>query len=197
MDTWQVQVPRHNTVQTNTATAVSGNTGLPENVDIFLDTWAGRVDPLDANPRLQLDGVVDTLPTGADLLASHEQIIGIRDLGVGGVLLGVEGTGRLRELVEDVEVGLVFLADEGAEGLLLWRAHVLLVADVAELLRAFFAEELLAFGKGQADLPAILGEEEFLRRVDGADQGNLLGAAVLDVAENVEEDAFEHLLEAC
>jgi hypothetical protein len=197
MDAWQVQIPRHNTVQANTTTAVSRNTGLPENVDVFLDTWAGGVDPLGANSRLQLGRIVDTLPTGADLLASHEKVIGIRDLGVGWVHLGVEGTGRLGELVEDVEVGLVLLADEGAEGLLLWSAHVLIVADVAELLGAFLAEELLAFGKGQADLPAILGKKELVGRVDGADQGNLLGAAVLDVAENMEENAFENLLRVC
>ena len=195
MDARQVKIPRHHTVQPNTAAAVGGDTGLPENVDVLLDARAGGVDALGADALLELDGVVDALPAGTDLLPAHEQIVRVGDLGVGGVLLGVEGTGRLGELVEHVEVGAVLLADEGAKRLLLRRAHVLVVADVAELLGTLLAEELLAFGKGQAHLLVVIGEEELLRGVDGADEGDFLGAALLDVAEDVEKDAFEHVLE--
>lgn len=127
------------------------------------------------------------------LLSSHEEVVGVGDLGVLGVLLGVEGTRRLWELVEHVEVGAVLLADDGAEGLLLRGRHVLVVGDVAVLLGALLAEELLALGEGEADLLAVLRQGEGLGGVDGAHEGDLVLAALLEFAEDVEEETLEHV----
>jgi hypothetical protein len=127
-----------------------------------------------------------------NLLAAHEKVVGVGDLWVLGVLEGVEGTCGLGELVEDVEVGVVLLADQGAEGLFLRRRHVLVVGHVAVLLGALLAEELLALGKGQADgLLALLGEQEVFGRVHGAHRLDVLGAALLEAAEDVQQDALE------
>lgn len=63
--------------------------------------------------------VVDTLRTGHDLLAAHEEVVGVGEGGVCRVGVRVEGAGGAREFVDGVEVGGVLLGDEVAEGFLL------------------------------------------------------------------------------
>ena len=78
---------------------------------------------------------MDTLSTREDFLATHKEIVGIAVsfVGVCGFFLvggrvvcghSVEGTDGQRELVEDVEVGTVFLEDEATEVLLVGCAAI-------------------------------------------------------------------------
>lgn len=86
VDTWQVEVPCHYTVKTNTASSVGGNTGLDyaivskkldswdpstylsEHVNVFLDSRASRINPLLAQTRLELNWVVNTLAAAQNFL---------------------------------------------------------------------------------------------------------------------------------
>jgi hypothetical protein len=67
------------------------------------------------------------------------------------------------------------------------------VADIAVLLGALLAEKLLALGKREPDLLPRLGNKELLRRVDRSYKLNLRRASLLEAAENVQQDAFEHI----
>jgi hypothetical protein len=63
---------------------------------------------------------VNTLRAGADFLSAHEHVVGVGELWVGGRGHGVGGADGEGELVERVEVRVVFLEDEFAEEFLLW-----------------------------------------------------------------------------
>jgi hypothetical protein len=184
MNTGKSQSPSDNTIETETTTAVGRDTDLSEDSQVLPDTVALGIDLLGADTLLKLVGVVDTLTTGKNLLSSDKHVESvcdadsISDCGAGIVELGVEGSGGLGELVDNVKVGVVLLADNLTQGLLLGSAHILVVADVGELGRAFLSEELLGFGKGQADLLAGLGEEEGLGAVNGSDGLNLDSASL-------------------
>ncbi len=126
MNTGKLEEPGNHAVKTDTTTTVSGHTDLAECRDVFLDTVAVGVDALGTDALLQLGGVVDTLSTGENLLSTEEEIEGVGHTNIVAngsaavVNLGVEGTGSLRELVNEVEVGLVLLAHKCTESLLLW-----------------------------------------------------------------------------
>lgn len=156
----QVQVESHYTVQPNTTTAVRRTATLLEDVDVLLETRLVRVNALLTHTCLELRRVVDTLPTTHNLLSAHEEIVRVGHLRVGRVLLGVKRPRRLGEFVEDVEIGTVLLADDGAQGLFLRSRHVFVVGHVAELFGALLTEELLALGEGEADFFAIFGQGE-------------------------------------
>ena len=94
---------------------------ISEAVDVVLGTRAVGVDRgvVFAHLLGQQLRLVDTLSTRADLLATHEEIVRVRELGV---MRGRHCVGRAdvdRELVEDIEVGVVLLKDQAAEVLLL------------------------------------------------------------------------------
>lgn len=79
-------------------------------------------------------GVVDSLGARHDFLSANEDIVGVGELlamegsreGYGVLRVGhrVEGADGERELVEDVEVGVVLLLDQTAELLLHRRAEI-------------------------------------------------------------------------
>jgi hypothetical protein len=184
VNTGKSESPSDNTVETETTTTVRRDADLSEDSHVLLDTVARGIDALGADALFELAGVVDTLTTGKNLLSSDEHVKSvcdadaISDCGASVVELGVEGSGSLGELVDDVEVGVVLLADDLTKSLLLGSAHILVVADVSELGGAFLSEELLGIGKGQADLLAGLREEEGLGAVNGSDGLNLGGASL-------------------
>lgn len=184
MNTGKSQSPSDDTVETETTTTVGRNTDLSEDGKVLLDTVALGVNALGADALLELVGVADTLTTGKNLLSSDEHVESVCDAdaisncGASVVELGVKGSSGLGELVDDVKVGVVLLANNLTQSLLLGSAHILVVADVGELSGAFLSEELLGVGKGQADLLAGLGEEERLGAVNGSDGLNLGGASL-------------------
>lgn len=165
VNTGKSQSPSDNTVETETTTTVRRNTNLSEDSQVLLDTVALGVDTLGADALLELVGVVDTLTTRENLLATDEHVESVcntdavSDCGASVIELGVERSCGLGELVDNVEVGVVLLADDLTESLLLRSAHVLVVANVGELGGAFLSEKLLGIGKGQTDLLAGLWEE--------------------------------------
>lgn len=169
------------------------DTGGSENVDVLLDSWTVWIDILGPEAGLELIWKVKTLATRQDLLASHHEIVGVGNLWILWVWVSVEWAGAHRELVEDVEIRVELLADESTKSLLLSSGHILVITDVAELLWALLAEELLSLSEGEADLLAILWKQELLRWVDRADKLDLLGAVLLETSEDVEKNTFEHV----
>ncbi|KAI6776456.1 hypothetical protein HG530_000401 [Fusarium avenaceum] len=199
MDTGQGQRPSNNTVKTKATTTVSRHTNLLEDRHVLLNSVTLRVDALGADALLELNGLVNTLATGQHFLSTDEHVesVGNTDAvsnsGASIVKLSIERTGSLGELVNDVEVSVVLLADDFAEGLLLGSAHILVVGDVGELGGAFLSEKLLCFGEGQSDLLARLGKKERFRMVNGSD-GFDLGRASLCIDHLITLDGLERLL---
>lgn len=68
MDGRQVKEPSHNTVKTDTATAVGRNTSAAEHIDVLLDALAVGVDALLAQASLKHGGDVDTLASRQNFL---------------------------------------------------------------------------------------------------------------------------------
>jgi len=91
----------------------------------------------------ELIDVVDTLTTGADLLASNEDIKRSSPLGIFRVLGSVEGASVGRELVEDVVVCAVLLAHKLAKSHLVGSRQILLF-DVTSIV----TEHLDTFAEG-------------------------------------------------
>ena len=69
-----------------------------------------------AHSIAQLLVVVNTLGAGHDFLAAHEEVVGVRELGVGGVGGGVERSDGGREFVDGVEICVVFFEDYFTQG---------------------------------------------------------------------------------
>lgn len=96
-------------------------TAVPEAVDVLLGSGAVGVDGgvMLAHLRSEKLCVVDTLGAREDLLAAHEHVVRVGQKRV--VRRGhcVGGAERDRELVQDIEVGVVLLEDEAAEVLFL------------------------------------------------------------------------------
>ena len=90
---------------------------VAKRVDIVLQPGAVRVDGrvVSAHALAQEVGIVDTLAAGEDLLAAHEEVVGVGCFGVVGGREGVEGADGGGEGVEDVEVCFVAVVDEFAE----------------------------------------------------------------------------------
>lgn len=70
---------------------------------------------------------MDTLRAGQNFLAAHKHVVRVGVLGVGRVRHGVEGSHRQRELVQDVEIGVVLGLHQSAEQLLAGRRQILFV----------------------------------------------------------------------
>ena len=127
MDTRQSQEPCHHSVKTNTTSAVWRYTNLTERRQVLLDTRALWVDALGTDTFFELAGIIDTLTTGENLLATQEKVKGVGHAntianGRARVIgFGVEGACSLRELVDDVEVGVVLGTNNGSQGFLLRR----------------------------------------------------------------------------
>lgn len=119
---------------TDSTTGVRGRTKA-ESIHVVLHVDGVNVDG--AHALLEEVGVVQTLSSTEDLLAAHEEVVGVGEAlrrstwsalrwrqenegtnGVGGIGHGVEGAEGEGELVDDVVVGVVLLLDEAAEGLL-------------------------------------------------------------------------------
>lgn len=189
----KLQVPRNDTVETDTTAAVRGDTGASKDIDVVLDAGTVGIDALLLDSLHQLLGNVQSLTAREDFLTAHHEVVGVGDGGVLRVEYGVEWTGTLGELVEDVEVGVVLLADQGSQSLLLSGAHILIVCDVLELLWSLLTEELLTLGEGEADLLALLWKKELLGWVDGADELNLVSTTGLETLEDVKKNPLKHV----
>ena len=99
-----------------------------ERVNVTLN--GGEVDADLLGAGEQHLGVVDTLGAGHDLFTADENVVGVGVGRVFGVLHRVERTDVRGELIDDVEVLLVFAVDDLAEDLLVLGANVLRVAMV-------------------------------------------------------------------
>lgn len=126
-DVRQAKEKHDNAVQTKTTTGV-GRAALAESVKVVLKALLVRFKSLSTHRLLQLLDIVDTLSTRHDLLTTHEEVIRVGEARVLGVGLGVEGTHGHGELVQHVEIGVVFLADDLAKLLLHGSGEIVLEA---------------------------------------------------------------------
>lgn len=169
-------------------------TTLAESIEVILEALLVRLKTLSAHRLLQFLDIVDTLGTGHDLLSTHEEVVRVREALVVGVSLSVEGTDSHGELVEDVEVGVVLLADDLAE-LLLHRGgevvlEVLLLGDVD----AGFLQKGDSVHVVHAQGLAVLGELEVTGLGVGLLDGGDLGCvALLELGEDEDEEVFGEL----
>lgn len=100
------------------------STSLSESVDIISESIRIGVDTLFTHGGFQLIGIVDSLSTRHDFLSSHEEIVRIRQIGVGRVAFGVEGSHRVWEFIENIKVGVVFGPDQYSQFLLLGSGEI-------------------------------------------------------------------------
>lgn len=169
-------------------------TTLAESIEVILEALLVRLKTLSTHRLLQLLDIVDTLGTGHDLLSTHEEVVRVREALVVGVGLGVEGTDGHGELVEDVEVGVVLLADDLSE-LLLHRGgevvlEVLLLGDVD----TGFLKKGDSVHVVHAQGLAVLGELEVTGLGVGLLDGGDLGCvALLELGEDEDEEVFGEL----
>ena len=84
-------------------------------------------DATDVTDVTDVRGVVDALRTRGDLLATDEDVVAVRPLGVDRVGHRVEGAQRGGELVDRVEVGPLLLAHHDPQQLLVARRQVLIL----------------------------------------------------------------------
>lgn len=91
------------------------STALAKGVQIVSVAVMIRVEAFGLHGLDERAGAVDALGAGHDFLAAHEEVVAVGEERVGGGGVGVEGADGEGELVEGVEVGGVFGADEGAE----------------------------------------------------------------------------------
>lgn len=80
-----------------------------EGVDVVADR--GWVDSAFLGSLLEKEGVVETLSTRSDLLASHEEVVGAGEVWIVLARHGIERPGFLGVAMEHVEIGIVFLTN--------------------------------------------------------------------------------------
>lgn len=95
---------------------------LPEGIQIVPIPVVVRIEAFGSHGGDERAGQVDALGAGQDFLAAHEEVVAVAEERVRGRGVRVEGADGERELVEGVEVGVVFGAHEGAEVFFLGRA---------------------------------------------------------------------------
>ncbi|TFA99250.1 hypothetical protein CCMA1212_008992 [Trichoderma ghanense] len=119
----QLEHPGHDTLEAQTGAGM-GRRAEVEAGQVLLHALLGNAGG--RHVGAQLGGIVDTLATGANLLAANEDVERPGPSRILGVLVGIEGTSACREAVQDVVVGVVLLTDELTQPNLIRRRQVLL-----------------------------------------------------------------------
>lgn len=88
----------------------------PERLGVMPEPVIRGIEPLERHARGQVGVVVDALRARHDLLAAHEEVVGVCEERVCGGGVGVEGPEGAGVLVYGVEVCGVLGEDEAAEG---------------------------------------------------------------------------------
>lgn len=154
----QTQEEHDDTVQAQTTTGV-WSTPLSEGIHVIRKPVRSRIDALVSHRSLQFGGIVYPLSSRHDLLASHEKVVRVGQFRVCRVWLGVEWSHGHGEFVEDVEIGVVLLANDLTKSLLLGRSQI---SDVVVLLRGVDAGVLEQFDTVkvfQSQRPSVLEVE--------------------------------------
>lgn len=165
-----------------------GRCSVLKGIDVVLNAFFRDIVRLGS--LCQHLGVVDSLSSTGDLLASHEEIVGKGVVGVLRVDHGVEGTSGHGVSVKHVEIGVVLFSHNPSKGLLSLRAQVfegiLFVPSLLEHLTACF----------EVKLDNRVGTFELLEGVLVVNDGKFLGMSLLEVLGQVNDhvaDKVEHL----
>lgn len=186
----QTQEEHDNTVQTKTTTGV-GRAALAESIQVVLKALLVGVDALGAHRLHQLVDVVNTLGTGHDLFTTHEEVIRVGEAGILGVGLGVEGAHGHGELVQDVEISVVLLANDLAKLLLHSRAEVVLKSFLLGDVDTGLLQQSDTVHVVQAQGLAVLGKLEVASLGVGLlDNSDLILVALLKLGKNEDEEVF-------
>jgi hypothetical protein len=180
---------------------------ISEALDVVLGTGAVGVDRgvVFAHLLSQQLRLVDTLGARADLLATHEEIVRVRELRVMRRRHCVSRADVDRELVEDVEVGVVLLKDQAAEVLFLGCAalrqfhrresrdcpNLPQVVVVVQLL-ACFAQHLDTLCERNSRHLARLRKLELIDVVDTANEVRLALEAYVQLLEDEQHEILKH-----
>lgn len=160
-------------------------TSLAESVQVVLKALLVGIDSLGNHRGLQLLDVVDTLGTGHDLLTTHEEVIRVGESIVLRVGLGVEGSHGHRELVQNVEIGVVLVANDLAQLLLHRRREVILKSLLLRDINTSLLQHSHTIHVVQSQSLAVLGKLEVtglgVRFLDGLD---LFRVTLLELAKN-------------
>ena len=135
-DVAEAQPQHRNTIESEAPASVRRATH-PERIDVVLEALAVRIQRRlhPTHPLGQRGWVVDTLRAGNNLLAAHEGIVRVRKRGVAGVEMRIEGARGGGVVREEVEVCLVLLEDEPAEGFLIGGAVMRALAFTSKMVR--------------------------------------------------------------
>lgn len=167
---------------------------LAESIEIILEALLVGLKTLGAHRLLKLLDIVNTLSTGHDLLATHEEVVRVGEALVVGVGLGVEGTDGHGELVEDIEVGIILVADNLAELLLHGGGKVVLEALLLGNIDASLLQQGNTVHVVHAEGLAVLGELEVTGFGVGLlDGSNLGGVALLELGKDEDKEVLGEL----
>ena len=167
---------------------------MAESVQIVLEALLVGVDSLGKHRGLQFLDVVDTLGTRHDLLTTHEEVIGVGESVVLGVGLGVEGSHGHGELVQNVEVGVVLVANDLAQLLLHRRREVILKSLLLRDINTGLLQQSHTIHVVQAQSLAVLGKFKVtglgVRFLDGCD---LLRVTLLELAKDEDKKVLSEV----
>lgn len=184
----QVQEEHDNSLQTDSSTSMRGSAVL-ESIDVVLQAKRLGVNLMSSHSLLEEGGVVDSLGARENLLSSHEEIVRVGVVGVLGVGHGVEGSNGQRELVENVEIGVVLVSDNLSEQLLVLGGQILVVSNIL----ASLSEQLDTLRERQLDHLAVLGQLELLNGVLLSNGSNVVSVSLGELREDEDEQLGQHV----
>uniref|UniRef100_A0A7S3CR00 Uncharacterized protein n=1 Tax=Strombidium rassoulzadegani TaxID=1082188 RepID=A0A7S3CR00_9SPIT len=180
----EVAVELDDSFEAEAGSSVGGGSVL-EGVDVVLNGVDGDAEVLGSLGEHL--GVVDSLGSAGDLLSPHEEVVRVGVVGVGGVQHRVEGAHGRGVAVEHVEVGVVLLPHQLAQGLLSLGGEVveglLVDAGVLQHLHSLLEVDLEHGGLALEVLEGVLL----------LDDVQLLLVPGLQALEDVDEQVGEHV----
>ena len=112
----------HDALETEACTGMGGSTVL-ERIDVVLDGLDG--DALGRGSLGEHDRVVHSLSSRGDLLSTHEEIVRVAVVRIVWVQHGVEGSDGGGVSIEHVEIGIMLILDDLAEGSLSFSREII------------------------------------------------------------------------
>lgn len=171
----QVAVELNDAFEAKSGTSV-GRCAILKRVDVVLDGL--NCDAALLSSLLQQDGVVNTLCTRGDLLASHEEVVGVGEARIMRIEHRVERSRVYRVPIQHVEVCVVLFTHDPAESLLRLRGQVLELT----LLNACLLKHFDAFA--EIKLKDWVSALEILKRILLVDDSELASIPLLHLGEH-------------
>lgn len=171
-----------------------GRTALAESIQVIFEAFLLGIEALGDHRLLEFLDVIDTLRSRHDLLAAHKEIIRVGEPGVLGAGLGVERPDGHRELVQYVKISVVLVADDLTQLLLHRGGKIVFESLLLRNIDTGLLEQSHTVHVVESQCLAILGKLEVASLgVRLLNNGNLILVALLELAENEDEEVFSEL----